>query len=93
MSTSKKTTEQLGRSLPRYPGMRITLQSENPLAMVAAVRQGLRLAGAPADEISDFSDQALSTGVDRDLVRQVVDEWVGEVGLGADWTESAPSPG
>ena len=66
---------------PRYPDLRISLHSDNPLAMVAAVRQELRQAGAESSEIRAFSHQALSTGVDRDLVRQVVDEWIGNVGL------------
>ena len=62
---------------PRYPGLRISVRSDSPLVMVAAVRQELRLAGAPPDEIRAFSDQALSTGVDREVVRQAVEEWVG----------------
>ena len=64
---------------PRYPGLRVSVRSENPLALVAATREELRLAGAQPSEIRDFSDQALSTGVDRELVRQVVEEWVGGV--------------
>lgn len=94
MSKSKKQRRKHGeRHGPRYPDVRISLYSDNPLVMVAAVRQELRLAGAPPAEISDFSDQALSTGVDRDLVRQVVEEWVGGVGVEASQAESAPGPG
>ncbi len=65
--------------LPRYPELRVAVRSDNPLALVAATRAELRLAGVDATEIRDFSDQALSTGVDRELVRQVVREWVSEV--------------
>ena len=63
---------------PRYPGLQISMRSESPLAIVAAVRHELRLAGAPPEQIRAFSDQALSSGVDREIVRQVVEEWVGE---------------
>ena len=64
---------------PRYPDLRVSVRSANPFALVAATREELRLAGVQASEIRDFSDQALSTGVDRDLVRQVVEEWVGDI--------------
>ena len=65
-------------SVPRYPDLRVRVRSGNPLALVAATREELRLAGVGADEIRDFSDQALSTGVDRKLVQEVVAEWIGE---------------
>lgn len=61
---------------PRYPDIRVQVESRNPLAMVAAVRHELRLARVPRSDIEDFSDQALSTGVDRKVVQQVIDEWV-----------------
>lgn len=66
------------RDSARYPDLRVRVRSENPLALVAATREELRLAGVGAEEIRDFSDQALSTGVDRKLVQEVVAEWVGE---------------
>ncbi len=96
MPESKKPQSKPGEQRrPRYPGVRISLRSDNPLVMVAAVRQELRMAGAQPEEISDFSDQALSTGVDRELVRQVVDEWVGGVGVEVEIgsAERASSPG
>ncbi|MCP4200602.1 MAG: hypothetical protein GY769_01550 [bacterium] len=93
MAEKKRRAERSDPRRPRYPGVRISLHSDNPWVMVAAVRHELRLAGAQPDEISDFSDQALSTGVDRELVRQVVDEWVGAVGVDAGQAERAPGPG
>ena len=80
-----------GQRRPRYPDLRIAVQSDNPLVMVAAVREELRLVGAPPDEIRDFSDQALSTGVDREIIRQVVEEWVGVTGT-AGQSEFAARP-
>ena len=65
--------------MPRYPDLRVRVRSDNPLALVAATRAELRLAGVGPEEIRDFSDQALSTGVDRKLVQAVVAEWIGEV--------------
>ena len=75
--SNKPRSRNVAGGSPRYPGVRISVRSESPLVMVAAVRQELRLAGAPAEEIRAFSDRALSTGVDREVIRQAVEEWVG----------------
>jgi len=59
---------------PRYPGIRVSLRTRNSLAVVAAIRQALRRAGASAEEIDLFSRQALSTeGSDERL--RVCLEW------------------
>lgn len=82
MSRPRKTRSKPSeRCEPRYPELRVAVRSDNPLALVAAVRHKLRSAGARPDEISEFSDQALSGGLDRGLVYQVVEEWVGGVGV------------
>lgn len=78
--SNKPRSKRADGGSPRYPGLRISVRSGSPWAMVAAVRQELRLAGAPPEEIRAFSDQALSTGVDREVVRQAVEEWVGGPG-------------
>lgn len=62
---------------PRYPGARVSLHSDNPLVLVAAVRQELRRAGAEPMEIRSFSNQALGTGADALTVRRLAAEWIG----------------
>ena len=62
----------------RYPDLRVSTRSHNPLALVAAVREELRLAGAGRRDISAFTDQALSRP-SQSHVRRVAEEWVGDV--------------
>jgi hypothetical protein len=59
---------------PRYPGIRVSLETRNSLAVVAAIRHALRQAGASAEEIDHFSRQALSTE-GRDERLRVCLEW------------------
>lgn len=66
---------------PRYPGLQVSIQSRNPLALVAAVREELRLAGAARSDIADFTDQALARP-DRPHVVAVAEQWVGAVSAG-----------
>ena len=66
------------RQSPRYPGVRVSIRSPNPLALVAAVREELRLVGAEHEEISRFTDQALRRP-DGPHVRAVAERWVGSV--------------
>ena len=47
---------------PRYPKIRVKTRSPNPLALVAAVREEMRLAGVDRHEIARFSDEALADG-------------------------------
>ena len=62
-------------SEPRYPKIFIEIESRNPLALVAAVREALRLAHVQRSEISEFSDEAFSSDSAKD-VTQVCKEWV-----------------
>ena len=63
---------------PRYPELRVSIRSHNPLALVAAVREELRLAGAERRDISDFTDQALSRPSESHVL-EVAERWVGDV--------------
>ncbi len=63
---------------PRYPELRVSIRSHNPLALVAAVREELRLAGARHTEIARFSDQALKYP-DAPHVLEVAQRWIGDV--------------
>ena len=66
------------RLSPRYPELRVSIRSHNPLALVAAVREELRLAGAERDDIARFTDQALARRDERHVVA-VARRWVGVV--------------
>jgi len=60
---------------PRYPEISVESHSHNPLALVAAVREALRLAHVETSEISRFSDQALTAPEPR-RIREVCRKWV-----------------
>jgi len=62
-------------SEPRYPKIFVEVESKNPLALVAAVREALRLAHVRRSEISEFSDEAFASDSPKD-VTQVCKEWV-----------------
>ncbi len=66
------------RATPRYPELRVSIRSHNPLALVAAVREQLRLARARHTDIARFTDQALAQP-DASHVLEVAEEWVGTV--------------
>jgi hypothetical protein len=59
----------------RYPKIRVRTQSENPFALVAAVREELRLARVNTREIELFSEQALSHAR-SEAIRNVCSAWV-----------------
>lgn len=59
----------------RYPKIRVRTDSENPLALVAAVREELRLARVDATEIHRFSEQALSEEREK-AIRDICRAWV-----------------
>jgi hypothetical protein len=59
----------------RYPHLEVKLHSENPVALVAAVRLELRRAGVERDEIRRFSEQALGSE-SPEQARAVCSEWV-----------------
>lgn len=62
-------------SLPRYPKICVEIDSRNPLALVAAVREALRLAHVQRSEISRFSDEAFASDSPRE-VKKVCRQWV-----------------
>lgn len=62
-------------SEPRYPKIFVETDSKNPLALVAAVREALRLARVQRSEISEFSDEAFASDSPQD-VTEVCKEWV-----------------
>ena len=66
------------RTPARYPELHVSIRSRNPLALVAAVREELRLAGAGHGAISRFTDQALARS-DARHVQAVAERWVGTV--------------
>lgn len=66
------------RVTPRYPELRVSIRSHNPLALVAAVREELRLARAGHGDISRFTEQALAHP-DEPHVLEVAEEWIGDV--------------
>ena len=66
------------RQTPRYPKLRVSTRSHNPLALVAAVREELRLAGAGRGDIATFTDQALAHPNQSHVLR-IATEWVGDV--------------
>jgi hypothetical protein len=59
----------------RYPEIRVRLQTTNPLALVAAVRQALRRAGVGAEEVYRFSAEALAES-DRKVILEICRRWV-----------------
>lgn len=61
--------------MTRYPSIRVTKRTANPLVLVAEVRQELRRAGVAHDEIGRFTAEALRDG-DPDHARRVCREWV-----------------
>jgi len=62
-------------AVTRYPTIRVSKRTANPLVLVATVRQELRRAGVDHDEIASFTAQALSQG-DVEHARQVCSQWV-----------------
>ncbi len=62
-------------SEPRYPKICVEIESTNPLALVAAVREAMRLAHVQRSEISQFSDEAFSTDSPKEMER-VCQQWV-----------------
>jgi hypothetical protein len=60
---------------PRYPQIRVSTQSPNPLALVAAVRHALRQARVARSEISRFSSEALASR-DPAETQQICSGWV-----------------
>jgi hypothetical protein len=55
------------------------VQSPNPLALIAAVREELRRSGAGPGEVERFSDAAMAVAPSAKRLRRVCREWVGSV--------------
>ena len=60
---------------PRYPEIRVHVDSTNPLALVAAVREAMRRAHIEKSEIMRFSEEALGEHDDR-RSREICGRWV-----------------
>lgn len=61
----------------RHPDIGVVVRSPNPLALIAAVREELRRAGAGASEVERFSDAAMAVAPSAERLRRVCREWVG----------------
>ena len=61
--------------MTRHPDLHVMLESRNPLALVAAIREELRRARVEREEIRRFSDEALSQQ-DPLGIRRVCRQWV-----------------
>ena len=60
---------------PRYPQIHVQVSSRNPLALIAAVRQALRLAHIDRSEIRRFTNEAFAFA-GGDATRRVCSRWV-----------------
>ncbi|MEM7585913.1 MAG: hypothetical protein AAF560_21165 [Acidobacteriota bacterium] len=59
---------------PRYPDIRVRLRSNNPFALVSAVRLALRRSDVDPYEIERFTEQALEHEEPRKM-RQICSDW------------------
>ncbi len=60
---------------PHYPEIRVHVESQNPLTLVAAVRHALRQARVGKEEIYRFSEEAFGRRGEHHL-EAVCREWV-----------------
>lgn len=65
----------------RYPHLRVSTRSRNPLALLAAAREELRLARVEPAEIQLFTAECMAADDDWLKVRRVVDRWIGHVAV------------
>ena len=59
---------------PRYPDIRVRLRSNNPFALVSAVRLALRTSHFDPLEIHRFTEEALAED-EPQRMRQVCSDW------------------
>ena len=59
---------------PRYPKIHVRVASQNPSALVSALRLALRQAGVAKAEIADFSQQAMGSDSPSEA-REVCSRW------------------
>jgi hypothetical protein len=64
-----------GTGQPRFPEVEVSLRSNNPVALIAAVRLALRQAHVDQELIGEFSDRAFETA-DPQRQRRVCRSWV-----------------
>ena len=61
--------------MTRFPRIQVSVRSRNPWAVVAAVREEMRLADVAPETIRRFSDEALSQDEDRRIL-EICGDWV-----------------
>ena len=61
--------------MTRFPRIQVKVRSRNPLAVVAAVREQMRLADVEPETIRRFSDEALTQDEDNRIL-EVCGDWV-----------------
>ncbi len=59
---------------PRYPDIRVRLRSNNPFALVSAVRLALRRSHIDPHEIHRFTEEALQNDEPREI-RKICSDW------------------
>ncbi len=59
---------------PRYPDIQVRLHSQNPYALISAVRLALRQAHVDESEVFRFTEEALEVEEPRRM-RAVCDNW------------------
>jgi len=59
---------------PRYPEIQVRLRSNNPFALISAVRLALRTSHVDQGEILRFTEEALRTDEPKRM-RQVCSDW------------------
>ena len=59
---------------PRYPDIHVRLRSNNPFALVSAVRLALRGSEVDQSEINRFTEEALETEEPKRM-RQICSDW------------------
>ncbi len=59
---------------PRYPEIHIRLHSDNPFALISAVRMALRKSRIAKGEIDRFTEEALRVE-EPQRMRQVCNDW------------------
>ena len=59
---------------PRYPEIQVRLRSNNPFALVSAVRQALRRSHVDPVEITRFTEEALQSD-EPQRMREICSDW------------------
>ena len=60
--------------VPRYPQIHVRLHSDNPFALISAVRMALRKYRIDEGEIDRFTEEALRTEEPQEM-RKVCTDW------------------